>query len=156
LTGWNAVKSRVEQLGLTLNDEEVSIFICSYQRPVIKTFFLFCFDRSRTQQPKSRSLLMFERSLWMTLILFSVSTTPVSNPVSSPLGRRRLWTVFSDSIMNPLLLRLIYLSCPGSVHCPLRRCRNLKDVIKKRDIFCTPAVVVQFLCCIQIVFLSCK
>lgn len=48
-------------------------------------------------QPRSRNSRTFVPNPWMTSILSSVSTTPVSNQVNWPLDRRKLWIGSSGS-----------------------------------------------------------
>ena len=76
LTGWNAVKSRVEQLGLKLTDDEVSPHSHSSH------LHLLTFRRSRTSPPRSRSSRTSARSRWTTSTPSSVSTIPVFSPAS--------------------------------------------------------------------------
>ena len=61
LTGWNAVKSRVEQLGLQLSDAEVSLKKISLSVLLIDDSPL----RSRMPLPRSKSSQMSEPNLWM-------------------------------------------------------------------------------------------
>lgn len=83
LTGWNAVKSRVEQLGLQLTDDEVRLFW-----PPLHHFFINIFNRSRTLLPRSRSSPMCAPNQWTTSTRSSVCTTLVSSLASSLLDRR--------------------------------------------------------------------